>query len=138
MIKKTKKKSVNNKQLLTVRELKTWLDGYCSAHDNTWSPSLEQWELIRDKIFSLQENRHTEVNNYPAINPSAIKQPPIQTFRGAEEYTTTRTLPVVGRPYHIEPAAHQSQPLINTGMSSKLNDDVKEGESKSGDPSPFI
>lgn len=54
-MKKTAKKHKGVKTLVTVRELKTWLDGYCSAHGDGWSPTSDQWEMIRDKIFSLQE-----------------------------------------------------------------------------------
>lgn len=55
-MKKNTKKSKGIKNLVTVRELKTWLDGYCSAHGEGWSPTSEQWEMIRDKIFSLEES----------------------------------------------------------------------------------
>lgn len=55
-MRKNAKKSKGIKNLVTVRELKTWLDGYCSAHGEGWSPTPEQWEIIRDKIFSLQES----------------------------------------------------------------------------------
>lgn len=58
-MRKNVKKSKGIKNLVTVRELKTWLDGYCSAHGVGWSPTPEQWEMIRDKIFSLQEGEAT-------------------------------------------------------------------------------
>lgn len=54
-MKKTAKKHKGVKTLVTVRELKTWLDGYCSAHGDGWSPTPDQWEMIRNKIFSLEE-----------------------------------------------------------------------------------
>ncbi len=61
-IKKAQKKTKTIKTL-TVRELKTWLDGYCSAHGDEWSPSPDQWNLIKDKLFSLEdgtEERHIQ------------------------------------------------------------------------------
>lgn len=44
------------KTKLTVKELQTWIDGYCSAHEHDWAPTLEQWRMIKDKIFMLIES----------------------------------------------------------------------------------
>lgn len=57
---KNTKLSKGLKNLLTVRELKTWLDGYCSAHGDDWSPSPEQWNIIKNKIFSLNESNEKD------------------------------------------------------------------------------
>lgn len=69
-----KKKTKLNKKKLTVGELKTWLDGYCSAHGDGWSPTAEQWKLIQDKIFSLDEGGGSveagyAQPSYPSQNP---------------------------------------------------------------------
>ena len=42
---------------MSLKEVKTWLDGYCSAHGDDWSPTLEQWKMIKDKILSLDEEQ---------------------------------------------------------------------------------
>lgn len=52
-----KQKKTNSPVLVTVKEMKTWLDGYCSAHDTKWSPTPEQWKMIKGKIFSLEDTQ---------------------------------------------------------------------------------
>lgn len=42
---------------LTVTDLKTWLDGYCSAQPGKWTPTAAQWKLIKSKIFALEESQ---------------------------------------------------------------------------------
>lgn len=49
------KNKKNAKGTLSVRELKTWLDGYCSAQGSDWAPTPEQWKMILSKILSLRE-----------------------------------------------------------------------------------
>lgn len=48
-----KKKTGNKKVKLT--EFKSWLDGFCSAQEEDWVPNKAQWELIKNKIFNLEE-----------------------------------------------------------------------------------
>lgn len=61
--KNQKTKTQKNKKKISVMELLTWLDGYCSAHDENWAPSLEQWLMIKEKIFSLEMNSQSEKHN---------------------------------------------------------------------------
>lgn len=49
------KNKKNSRGTLSVRELKTWLDGYCSAQGSDWAPTPEQWKMILNKILSLNE-----------------------------------------------------------------------------------
>lgn len=71
------KKTKNAPVLVTVKELKTWLDGYCSAHGAGWSPTPEQWDMIKNKIFSLEDNGQP---NYAA--PVAASPPVYTGVRG--------------------------------------------------------
>lgn len=73
-------KKTKQKQLLTVRELKTWLDGYCSAHGKDWSPTPEQWHMIQDKIFNLNEDGDTST-------PSRNQQGVVVAPYGGNVYT---------------------------------------------------
>lgn len=62
---------------MSLRELKTWLDGYCSALGEDWSPSAEQWKMIKDKIFSLDE-----LEEKPKSMGKTGNQPIIPIHRG--------------------------------------------------------
>ena len=66
--------------LVTVKELKTWLDGYCSAHGAGWSPTPEQWEMIKNKIFSLEEDG---LAGYASAGVSPVNYPGVRTPAGA-------------------------------------------------------
>lgn len=100
-IKKPQKKNKSIKTLLTVRELKTWLDGYCSAHGDDWSPTPDQWNLIKDKLFSLEDEhtvKHepfyaTPYGGSPTVNTQPA--PSYETFppSGPINRGTTVTLP---------------------------------------------
>lgn len=57
MKRRIKAQNKQAKKILTVGELKTWLDGYCSAHDDSWTPTADQWNLIKEKIFSLDDGK---------------------------------------------------------------------------------
>lgn len=66
-----RKNNLKSKKTLTINELKTWLDGYCSAHESTWCPTLEQWNMIKEKIFALSEDEtftENQVTKFP-IHP---------------------------------------------------------------------
>lgn len=69
----TKRRNTKKKQTYTLSEFKTWLDGYCSAHPNEWSPSAEQWKLISEKLFSIVEEEEPQPPRFapppPAYNP---------------------------------------------------------------------
>lgn len=76
MKKRTKSQNKQAKKILTVGELKTWLDGYCSAHDDNWTPTADQWNMIRDKIFSLDEGSNNVAPPAPVYAvPSAPNGP---------------------------------------------------------------
>ena len=48
-----KKKGPRKKVKLA--DFKSWLDGFCSAQNEDWVPNREQWEMIKNKIFNLEE-----------------------------------------------------------------------------------
>ena len=49
-VKKTKKKKI---KLNSLKEFQLWLNAFCTAHDDDWVPSLEQWVMIRELIDGL-------------------------------------------------------------------------------------
>lgn len=53
------KAKAKEKKLISIKDLKTWLDGYCSAHGDDWSPTPEQWKMIKTKIFALDDTAPT-------------------------------------------------------------------------------
>lgn len=66
---------------MSIRELKTWLDGYCSALGDEWSPTPEQWKMIKDKIFSLEDSDESYVKA-----PKGRKPQPGQPFSIGQSY----------------------------------------------------
>lgn len=66
-----KQKKNKTPVLVTVKELKTWLDGYCSAHGDGWSPTPDQWEMIKNKIFSLEDNGQLSASSPASGSPVA-------------------------------------------------------------------
>lgn len=42
---------------LTIQEFKMWLDGLCAFNTPEWTPNLQQWHAIRDRIMNLRENK---------------------------------------------------------------------------------
>lgn len=78
-----KKTAIANK--MTVRELKTWLDGYCSAHTEDWTPSQEQWKIIKNKIFELIETDSSKQSasfTQPQYIPPSTQLLPAPMFSG--------------------------------------------------------
>lgn len=81
--------SKQSKKILTVGELKTWLDGYCSAHDDDWTPTADQWNMIKDKVFSLADNAPSApvyaMPSAPAPRQMPQQNPPMPapTYPGA-------------------------------------------------------
>ncbi len=71
---KNNTKKTAKKATMTLGELKTWLDGYCSAHGNDWSPTPEQWKLIRNKILSVTESRENQGYTAP-VNQVIVRHP---------------------------------------------------------------
>lgn len=52
--KKTTRTSKSNKTI-SAKEIKAWLKGIQEFQPEGWTPSLEQWNAIKDKIFQLEE-----------------------------------------------------------------------------------
>lgn len=93
-----KKKQTTKKQSkLSVRELQTWLDGYCSAHPDDWTPTLDQWILIKDKIFNLVEDSAPSMQHERNSNQYTPTKPQ-QTQRVVEVELPPYTSGLVGSP----------------------------------------
>lgn len=121
------------KNLLTVRELKTWLDGYCSAHSDDWSPTPEQWELIKTKIFSLEEsvteNQDHKHVQYGKTNMPAPGTPvtfPQQLIRSRQDS--------FGQSTEGEPVGLTNRPSMLVGQNGSLKTPDK---AEPGGPSDF-
>lgn len=79
--KKPKTKPINVE--LSIREFKVWLDGLCSFNADDWTPNLDQWTLIKNKLMNLKENnqptypQNTTYNGMHNIQPQPILPPPV-------------------------------------------------------------
>lgn len=49
--------ATKRKKKQTLKEFKAWLQGVEELQPASWSPNKEQWELIRDKINSIAEEK---------------------------------------------------------------------------------
>lgn len=75
------------KPQLTVNELQTWLDGYCSAHGAEWAPTLEQWKIIKGKIFSLSDEERPSAPVYAnTYNPEYDQNRPADSYTRPVNY----------------------------------------------------
>jgi hypothetical protein len=87
-----RKNTATKKSPLTVRELQTWLDGYCSAHESDWSPTSEQWKLIKGKIFALSDQvAPVVVNNVAAAPMRYAPNPAEKTAEARTVHTNVET-----------------------------------------------
>jgi hypothetical protein len=71
-IKKTNKK-------ITIEEFKMWLEGLEAFQSQNWAPNLEQWKMIKSKIFSLSGSKTLaaqEQRPVVAINGPRFTQQP--------------------------------------------------------------
>jgi hypothetical protein len=58
----------NSKVSLSVSEFRSWLEGVEDMQGDGWSPSLEQWKKIRNKIEMLEEIDYEELIKNSNIN----------------------------------------------------------------------
>ena len=71
------------KQKQTLKEFKAWLQGVEELQADDWSPSREQWQLIRDKINNIVEEKPQVVEKVvepprPAMPSQMQPQMPLQ------------------------------------------------------------
>ena len=93
MTKQRKSKNTKtDKNELTIREFKVWLDGLCSFNTDDWTPNLNQWTLIKQKLMNLREDS----GNLPSHQQSHINQP----------------VDIRMHPRHAIPILSESEPLI--------------------------
>lgn len=90
MSKTTKKPAIKK---ITVNELKTWLDGYCSAHGEGWAPDAVQWAMIKEKIFALKEGVDPQHSN-----PQITNQPQPRAAPANPVYQPAFAAPSFGPP----------------------------------------
>lgn len=70
---KTKKQSKKN---ISFEEFKAWLSGVEDLQPNGWSPTKEQWQIIRDKIDSIRlETRVSTTQSLPSTGNDHKTQP---------------------------------------------------------------
>jgi hypothetical protein len=88
-----KKKTGNKKVKLA--EFKSWLDGFCSAQEEDWVPNKAQWELIKDKIFNLEEMKE---------HPQTVAQQPYQVHGPSMSYSLPPRPESLAAPQPQQPA----------------------------------
>jgi hypothetical protein len=54
---------------ISLRDFKQWLTGVEEMQDDDWSPSVQQWQRIREKIDSIEEQAQAP-QFVPRANPS--------------------------------------------------------------------
>lgn len=84
-----KKKKTEEQKMITLAEFRAWLEGVEEMQGPDWSPTLEQWKRIRDKLNTVGP----VVSQQPAQpNPAAR---PVQSVPTTPlEYPPPHTLPV--------------------------------------------
>lgn len=130
---KTKRVSRKKTKLtpITLGEFKTWLDGYCSAQEDTWTPSLEQWELIKNKFFSIEEEKLVGLPPQLHQTNSYDQQYGGQVYTQLPQNNATNLVPQrIAQP----PVVSQHKPPMV--VSEKGN--LRTTDSESGEPSAFI
>lgn len=67
------------RQKQSLKEFKAWLQGVEELQPNTWSPDVDQWHLIRDKILNIAEEEPIIVPAAAAVIPQPARYHPTQT-----------------------------------------------------------
>lgn len=124
MTKPTAPKKTTKK--ITVKEIKFWLEGITEFQSPDWVPNAEQWNTVKEKIMSLQEEPSAPVSSLTASTPVA---------RGAApaDYTPSYTpeSPVAAAPRPANESAHRSLPQSGpSGLLSGLGGPNVDGEYK--------
>ncbi len=106
-------KTRKRRQKQSLKEFRAWLQGVEELQEENWSPSRDQWVLIRDKIDGIAEEKPAVVNQVVAPNnmqpqparlPASITPPP----------------PVGGLPNgQITPMSTEAQKMLNPGAGVK-------------------
>jgi len=78
------------KRQFTLGEFRAWLDGIEELQPSNWSPSLEQWKLIRQRISSIVE---TSGHN---VIESARQEPQIRKYTNVTDSRTFSPPPMSG------------------------------------------
>lgn len=88
---------------ISAKEIKAWLRGIQEFQPKNWTPSPEQWNTIREKIFNLIESDTdmAAMSNVKAPR-EAVQAAPYYASPGYDNYTPP-TVPVVS--------------VLNDGMS---------------------
>lgn len=86
MSQSSKRKTVKKNKPVTLAEFKAWLEGVEELQPADWSPDSNQWELIRNKMFSIVESDSD-------VNFMHVPQQPMQ------------------RPMPQQPVAPQAEPM---------------------------
>ncbi len=91
---------MNNKKTnkkITIEEFKMWLEGLETFQPTNWAPNVEQWKLIKNKIFSLSNSEKT-VEKTANKNNEKIQTVPVagspQQFVGLPRFQSPSLIPV--------------------------------------------
>ena len=72
-------KKINKK--ITIDEFKMWLEGLETFQPPNWAPTFDQWQLIRDKIFSLISHKESSKESSKESYKESYKEPFKELFR---------------------------------------------------------
>ena len=112
------KKKAGRKKKIALAEFRAWLEGVEELQPANWSPTAEQWQLIRDKIDCIisdepqpvQYNRPPSQESYPAIRP------PMQNGQGmippVPVEQTLLPLDESGQPIPVPLVGNSTRPVV--------------------------
>ena len=126
------------RQKQTLREFKAWLQGVEELQPDNWSPNREQWQLIRQKIDNIVEERivvQKEAKNTVKETPQT-QMPPRQIPQQGALPPIPPPPPVPGSlpnvPVEVSPEAKKLlDPAANGGKIKTPDIDTTDGTFKS-------
>lgn len=68
--------AAKRKKKVTLKEFRAWLEGVEELQPKEWSPTAEQWKLIRAKIDSIVEETSKVVQHAP-VKEEVRNSPPV-------------------------------------------------------------
>lgn len=113
------------KQKQTLKEFNAWLQGVEELQPEGWSPTAEQWQLIRNKIDGIVEEKKVVEKVINDLQPK-----PVRNYQQGQNIPMIPAAPAVGgippAPVDMTPAARQM--LNPAGEAAKTPDiDTSDG-----------
>ena len=112
------KKTMRKQKKVNLAEFKAWLEGVEELQPEGWSPSKEQWVLIRAKINAITEPAPV-IQQGAAPRPMAVNSP--QQVPGFVPPPVTGGVPVGNVTTNQAPAPASATPRDKRGKTSDID-----------------